>query len=375
MTDLEFIKENYGENMVKLCQKEFPDLIKQKGVLKSILGTNFAQNHHLAEDIDVKKFKEYVGSFFNGESVAPKSFLKRFSYIENGGLYYRVNKESMRPHTRFCENNVCFDEDMKIHKFNEDRYLLLEEFLIDFKDNRICDPITFEDLSCKFVGELEDGNNKISSIQRYTRASEIDGAELNCLQIIANDGKVINIQYNKSNQIQSYTNNGCTCFSGYNILNLRPELVKVEMLNLEKMNYDVGICSNCPKLSKVALPNLKFAGRGSFFTGFGNKSIIINLPSLEETEDMCFWGDNMKISAPNLKKMGDKCCNYISEFDAPSLVEMGKDCFEERPELKKKAERQIVLNKYGDLLSDYVDNKKSSSKSGKDDESQAPSGR
>lgn len=72
-SDFEVIKKKYGENFAKLCRNIFPTILESEGVLPKILEENFEPNHFLYEDLIrencVKKFKNYINSFYKMEDI------------------------------------------------------------------------------------------------------------------------------------------------------------------------------------------------------------------------------------------------------------------------------------------------------------------
>ena len=125
-TDYDIIKDKYGEKLAKLCRSYFPTILEHHGLLSHILTNNFAENHHLLDDIiknqRLDSFKSFIyGHFYelvNADRVkgVEKRVIERPEVLmDKAG--YKLYK---------CENN----EDIAAFK----KYYMEGEELCTFRD-------------------------------------------------------------------------------------------------------------------------------------------------------------------------------------------------------------------------------------------------
>lgn len=82
--DLEIIKDNFGENFMRLCRSLFPSILETEGLLSKIILDHFAPTRSLVENLEkhteyyfyeyeniIEDFKEYIFSFVNIQKETP----------------------------------------------------------------------------------------------------------------------------------------------------------------------------------------------------------------------------------------------------------------------------------------------------------------
>ena len=70
--DLKEIKKKYGEKMAHYCREQFPILLEKKGLLPTLIESNFNEYHHLFDDLEKNTaevmFKNYIYNLVNVEN-------------------------------------------------------------------------------------------------------------------------------------------------------------------------------------------------------------------------------------------------------------------------------------------------------------------
>lgn len=131
--------------MMLLCLDLFYRIIVQRpGLLPKILLEHFAASKFLYDDIMKNNleedFKNYIYSFADDEkenfNTSKDSLNKVYDIIilgyvkANDGKYYKYN--CYTGSVRYCSNNVIIDH-FEVKKYPEERYLVLDYFIIDLE--------------------------------------------------------------------------------------------------------------------------------------------------------------------------------------------------------------------------------------------------
>ena len=241
-------------------------------------------------------FEKYMGFRINQQTRRQADFLTEdLRYVRgNDGKYYRYNIEVNGNY--YCENNVIIKDGRVILDYtkNKERYILIEQFLIDRKEKRIHSLIDDKDSFTESIHSI----GEIKSIDSITNGKN--------KTIIINyiDGKQVKIEIDKNNAIIGYENNFID-------------------------EIDDGFLFYNEKLSNISLPNAKRIGH---FSLRHNKSLrSIHLPKVKEIGNyfLEFNEQLSDISLPNVRVINDHFLYFneqLSDITLPNVRIIG-DCF------------------------------------------------
>ncbi len=233
--------------------------------------------------------------------------------------YYNIKSE----YVYFCENNIMIDKFGERY-FDKARYLLVDEYLFDFKNKTIN---TFDynkdDSFIKAIGKIKDlklfiNKDKDKEIEIYPEKGE---------KIVVVAGKT-NAMIKYSNPNQKYAGSG--------FLNLNENLVEIDLKNLKYAEND--FLTNNQDLTIANLPNLQGAGYSFLFANNALKEL--SLPKLEFMAGKFLnWNEKLeKLEIPNVKYIGDTCLSLnknLTELVLPKLKYVGKYFLFENNNIKK----------------------------------------
>ncbi len=233
--------------------------------------------------------------------------------------YYNIKSE----YVYFCENNIMIDKFGERY-FDKARYLLVDEYLFDFKNKTIN---TFDynkdDSFIKAIGKIKDlklfiNKDKDKEIEIYPVKGE---------KIVVVAGKT-NAMIKYSNPNQKYAGSG--------FLNLNENLVEIDLKNLKYAEND--FLTNNQDLTIANLPNLHGAGYSFLLSNKALKEL--SLPKIEFMAGKFLnWNEKLeKLEIPNIKYIGDTCLSLnknLTELVLPKLKYVGKYFLFENNNLKK----------------------------------------
>lgn len=207
----------------------------------------------------------------------------------NDGKLYKYNQERLGYY--FCLDNTIITSEGDVKKFDKDRYLLFDYYLIDLKENKVN----------KAIKEVDDSFE--DSIKDIVKTQVFKDGENKVLVLTTNNDKSIIITLNKFNNIVKYHN---------------PDVKKI---NNNFINYE-------SKLNEISLPNVKEIG-GYFLTSCTELNEL-NLPSVEKIGDsaLLFNRDLNKVNLPKLKEIGGYFLrgNFnLTHLNLPNVERVGKD--------------------------------------------------
>lgn len=119
-SDLEFIKDKYGEKMMHLCRSLFPTLLEKPGLLSRLMEEHFAPSKELYNDIVKNKleynFKDHIYSFVDIENKEVVSSKSAKELLDDAGyvLYECKTYEeilSFQKYYKHDEELCSFDKD------------------------------------------------------------------------------------------------------------------------------------------------------------------------------------------------------------------------------------------------------------------------
>ena len=211
----------------------------------------------------------------------------------------------------FCENNVMIHNGI-VTRFDKASKLLVENFLIDFKEKKVLD-LSSETKTSFFtesIGKIEDiivtkqGKNKVLTFK-------VDG------------GSDVIITVNAGNRIVGYENNNIKSVDDGFLSNCE-ELKFVSMKNVTNVAND--FAAESFNLSNVEMPNIVKVGHRFCSNAYNVENI--NFPKLQEVGND-FMKRNFalnEIHLPSLKTCGDCFVEYNDNLrvaDLPNLIVAG----------------------------------------------------
>ena len=260
-----------------------------------------------------EKYYNLVQSNEPGEFDVP-------SYIKaSDNLFYKYNFEINNIY--YCPDNIII-ENFKSQKLAKERYILMENYILDLKEKTIKNCL--KDSRDSFPDTIKNIKNISVTTNKDTHTKKIE---------ITVDGedKLIIIELNKYNEIISYEN---------------PLITKIGDYFLK----------NNTKLKKLSLDNV--VEIGSNFLQYNEELTTLTLPKVKKIRDH-FLLDNTKlknITMANLEEVGKNFCCFnreIKEISFPNLKTIGNNFFEYNIKINKiylpKAE------KLGDNFLEYND--------------------
>lgn len=230
--------------------------------------------------------------------------------------YYRVN--ARLNHEKYCENNVVLSY-RNVIKFDKSRYILADNFIIDFEEKTIRPHFNFFNGEDSFV-------KSIGQIQTMTQSRDENGNRVIIIKPKVGDN--VEIILNESNAIIGYKNPNVTEV-GDNFMRANQELTLLYMPNLKKTGFY--FLSTNRVIKEVSLESLEEAG--DCFMENANASRV-NLP-------------NLKIAKSQFMRLN----TTLPEASFPNLEEIGSEFFEDNISMK-----QIYLPKARSIEKDFFKN-------------------
>ena len=263
-----------------------------------------------------ESFEKYYGMY---QMVRERSF-EIPGYVKAGdGKYYKYNYEINNIY--YCPNNIIIDN-FQVKKYPKEQYLILDYFILDFKNKTISlYDYSVMDSFPKVVGDIlrlriENLDNGYKRIELFT----IDGNETI-------------IEVDSLNIVKSIVNNSIKSVDN-KFLFKNTELDKLELLNLEEVGYNFLTFNK--RLVEVNLPKLEVAGDG--FLSCNNVIKILNLPSLRVVGNL-FLNNNRELKEvylPSLEEVKDNFLfinKIINNIYAPKLRVIGNNFLKSNQEL------------------------------------------
>ena len=258
------------------------------------------------------------------------------SYIKaSDNLFYKYNSEINN--TYYCPDNIII-ENFKPQKLAKERYILMENYILDLKEKTIKN--CFKDSRDSFPDTIKNIKNISVTTNKDTHTKKIE---------ITVDGedKLIIIELNKYNEIISYENLLITKIGDYflknntklkklsldnvveigsDFLQYNEELTTLQLPKVKKIR-DHFLLDNT-KLKNITMANLEEVGKN--FCCFNREIKEISFPNLK-TIGNNFFADNIKINKiylPKTEKIGDnflKCNDDLEELVLPNTLKIGNN--------------------------------------------------
>ena len=300
-----------------------------------------------------EKYYNLVQSNEPGEFDVP-------TYIKaSDNLFYKYNFEINN--TYYCPDNIII-ENFKPQKLAKERYILMENYILDLKEKTIKN--YFKDSRDSFLDTIKNIKNISVTTNKDTHTKKI---------AITVDGedKLIIIELNKYNEIISYENPLITKIGDYflknntklkklsldnvveigsNFLQYNEELTTLTLPKVKKIR-DHFLLDNT-KLKNITMANLEEVGKN--FCCFNREIKEISFPNLK-TIGNNFFEYNIKINKiylPKAEKIGDnflKCNDDLEELVLPNTLKIGNDFLLLNKKLKK-----LILKNLEEVGRDFL---------------------
>ncbi len=265
------------------------------------------------------------------------------NYVYFEGKYYRYNLEI--DGTYFCENNIVINSH-KLKKYDKEKFILVENYLIDLQNNEIKNlnkendfdyPMWFEDYRTNSFGQLV---NQIGNIDKILLEKNDAKQKVIRIKLLDTNCEDVLITVNDKNQMIGYENNNVITVDNY-FLNQNRHLQSIKMKKVERVGDSflskhnnvtevdlpnlklVGddFLNNAENLTEISLPNVKFVG--GYFLAFAKNLAKIDMPQLEKVGSMFLLNNSelTEISFPNLKTINEM---FIDENKKIKVVNLPK---------------------------------------------------
>lgn len=324
-------------NVDDIKRENFPNPLRQDAYGTSVISIQFSKGNTCVLSIKNRynHAVSYADSTFsnNLENITPgltnsfekayhikiqkpnkkAEFLECIDYIPaHDGKYYHANVEY--EDYFFCENNIIIHDGEIIDTYakNKEKYLLIDQYLIDFQNKNIIIPFTNEEDS--FLKSI----NSVGIIQKI---ETLKSGENRVIKITYKDGKIASIVINKSNSIIGYENNYVKSIDD-NFLSINKNVSQVSLQSVLEIGND--FLNRNINVVEVNLDNVRIIGDG--FMMKARRLRKIALPSLEVIGHRALEDAQLKeIEAPNLKQTGIQFLYYNTALESisfPMLTEM-----------------------------------------------------
>ena len=300
-----------------------------------------------------EKYYNLVQSNEPGEFDVP-------SYIKaSDNLFYKYNSEINN--TYYCPDNIII-ENFKPQKLAKERYILMENYILDLKEKTIKN--CFKDSRDSFPDTIKNIKNISVTTNKDTHTKKVEIT-------VEGEDKLIIIELNKYNEIISYENPLITKIGDYflknntklkklsldnvveigsNFLQYNEELTTLTLPKAKKIR-DHFLLDNT-KLKNITMDKLEEVGKD--FCCFNREIKEISFPNLK-TIGNNFFADNTQISKvflPKAEEIGDnflKCNDDLEELVLPNTLKIGNDFLLLNKKLKK-----LILKNLEEVGRDFL---------------------
>ena len=300
-----------------------------------------------------EKYYNLVQSNEPGEFDVP-------TYIKaSDNLFYKYNFEINN--TYYCPDNIII-ENFKPQKLAKERYILMENYILDLKEKTIKNCL--KDSRDSFPDTIKNIKNISVTTNKDTHTKKIEIT-------VEGEDKLITIELNKYNEIISYENPLITKIGDYflknntklkklsldnvveigsNFLQYNEELTTLTLPKAKKIR-DHFLLDNT-KLKNITMDKLEEVGKD--FCCFNREIKEISFPNLK-TIGNNFFADNTQISKvflPKAEEIGDnflKCNDDLEELVLPNTLKIGNDFLLLNKKLKK-----LILKNLEEVGRDFL---------------------
>ena len=275
-----------------------------------------------------KSFEDYYGM---KQTVKSNNFEIPNYVLASDGKYYKYNYEINNVY--YCPNNIVIYKN-EIHRFEHDKYIVLDYFILDLVNKKIyLYDKNIDDCFFETIGEIE----KIDIVKTDY------GKEI---RITNKNNEVSIIEIDKENKIIGYINESIEKIGDW-FLNQNKNLIKINLPNV--VNIGTYFLTENIQLKEISLPNVREIGNfalsenknlkeidlfnvrviGDWFL-YKNKNLIkINLSNVVNIGNGFLYKNiSLKeINLPNVREIGDSFLLYNINLEKINLPNVEKiDC-------------------------------------------------
>ncbi len=262
-------------------------------------------------------FKKHYGFNMQKQNLKSGFLFRQLDYVQGSDLrVYRFNIE--RGAIYYCENNIIVGENYEVnyeYANNKERYILLDDYLLDLKEKQIIE------LSQHPFNSFCDSIYEVGKIKKI---DVVKNGENRIIRINYEDDKKVEIEINNNNSIVRYDNKYVEKI-GDNFLRANENVKSINLPNVKIIGDNVLFMAD--SLSDINLPEVQIIG--SYFLYNDMNIPSLSLPKVTEIGDGLLNSSSTThikdFYAPNLKKIG---CGFlmtgdITDLDLPNVIEVG----------------------------------------------------
>lgn len=249
--------------------------------------------------------KKYKLNFENNNTLEIPQYIK-----DENGKYYKYNYKINN--TYYCTNNIIINNSKVERKYQSEKYLIIDYFIINLEEKTI-------ESQYSFLDNIQEKIIKINIINGKERTKNI---------LIKTNENTILIVSDKNNRIISFTNQKAKILKNNYLKNCK----YIEELNLPNViKIEDNVLKNNLNLKIINIPNIFSIGNNSLT--HLNKITNINLQNLIEigNHSLEYIENIKKINTPNLNKIGDYVfanADSLEEINIQNITEMGEYALE-----------------------------------------------
>ena len=276
-------------------------------------------------------FEKYYGFNVRRKSNDREDFLiDELKYVKGkDGKYYRYNLEINGYY--YCENNIIIEDGRVFFEFahEKERYILMEQYVIDIKDKMIYSMSNQTDSFVKSINDV----GKIQNIE-VTKNGENRVIIINYI-----DDKIVKIEINKNNAIVGYENDYVTEIDSFFLVS-NEQLNSISLPQVQKIG-DTFLDSN-QRLSSISLPQVQKIGNSFLYSN--RRLSSISLPQVQKIGDgfLCHNKQISSISLPQVQEIGKfflRSNKQLSSISLPQVQKIGNGCLASHPKSSQMLER------------------------------------
>ncbi len=316
-------EDNYGTSVISIqFSKDYPNVLSIKNRYNhtvnnpdATFGNNLeniipglTRSFEDAYELDIKQSTNESGYFLQSD----------LQYVRaNDGKYYRYNIEM--DNIYYCENNIIIKGGnvIKTYAGNKERYLLIEQCVIDLKEKQVIFP------SPSFLFPKDSFVESIKAPGEIQNIEVIKNGENRIIKIKYDEERQTLIEIDKNNAIIGYSNNHVKKIGDFFL----PFNTKMKYLSLDNCEtIDQDFMDSNKTLTELSLPKTKKIDRN--FLSQNTSIVSVSLPELLAIPSY-FIGANKiieKFYAPKVKKIESFVLTSnqgLSSISLPEVEEIG----------------------------------------------------
>ena len=301
-----------------------PDATFNNNLENIIPGLTESFEKYYGFNIDLRNIKSNINNYF----------LSKMKYVlASDGKYYRFNLETNGIY--YCENNIIIKDGKVIKDYtnNKERYLLIENAVVDLQEKTIFDPFANKKKRNSFIDSIND-------VGEIKKIDVTKNNENRLITIKYKDDKEIKIEINGNNSVVSYENNYVTTIGDEFLFN-NNSLLRLSLNNVIKTgkyflynNYvlhtiemdkleetESHFLEKNRDLTEISFPSLKIIGE--YFIPHNSNIRNFKLPKAEiiKSNFLAEVSSIMEIILPEVIEIYD---NFLPNLTTVAVINMPK---------------------------------------------------